>query len=170
MAPHDTGQSRRRETRTEGKKSRMAPPFLPCFSGPIHRPGRADPSAGHLINTQVPTTQPALPTSAWTILMLLAQEPHTEQQNLTDPRDEPDRNQQERGHIPSEDKKHSCIRAFQMVMRKTGWNAQPGALAEDCCRTACATFPPAHQVCAGHGCHEPKCASPKFKRRTPEPQ
>lgn len=149
----------------------MAPPFLPCFSGPIHRPGRADPSAGHLINTQVPTTQPALPTSAWTILMLLAQEPHTEQQNLTDPRDEPDRNQQERGHIPSEDKKHSRLRrAFQTVMRKTGWNAQPGALAQDCCRTACATFPPAHQVCAGHGCHEPKCASPKFKRRTPEPQ
>lgn len=66
--------------------------------------------------------------------MLLAQEPHTEQENLTDHRDEPDRNQQERGHIPSEDEEHSRIRAFQMVMRKTGWNAQPGAPAKDCCR------------------------------------
>lgn len=41
--------------------------------------------------------------------MLLVQEPYTEQQNLTDPRDEPDCNQQERGHIPSKDEEHSRI-------------------------------------------------------------
>lgn len=58
--------------------------------------------------------------------MLLVQQPYTEQQNLTDPRQELICNPQERSHIPSKDGEHRRVGAFQLVVRKRGCTAQAG--------------------------------------------